>query len=206
MVFLFISILLSIATIIFLHSKIRIEILNFKFYSNKTNHINKNYKFIIQLIIFNKIRAVNIEINKNAIEKLNLKGKFEKTKLKFIENNVKIDSNIIKNISKLQFKTNYLNLDINLGTENSVYTSLLVPIISGIISYILSKNSYNEKSIYYKVEPIYYNQNIFNIELSGIFEIKMIHIINIIYILNRKKGVKNNERTSNRRSYDYSYE
>ena len=58
----------------------------------------------------------------------------------------------------------------------------------------------------YIITPLYFNQNIVNIEISGIFEIKMIHIINIIYILNKKEGVKKNERTSNRRSYDYSYE
>ena len=53
----------------------------------------------------------------------------------------------------------------------------------------------------FQIKPIYNNQNILNIALSGIFQIKMIHIINIIYILNKKEGVKNYERTSNRRAY-----
>ena len=64
--------------------------------------------------------------------------------------------------------------------------------------------NYKEQNI--NIYPVYNYQNLLNIEFSGIFEIKMIHIINIIYILNKKEGVKKNERTSNRRSYDYSYE
>ena len=57
----------------------------------------------------------------------------------------------------------------------------------------------------YNIKPIYNNQNLIIGEFSGIFQIKMIHIINI-YVLKRKEGVKKNERTSHRRSYDYSYE
>ena len=58
------------------------------------------------------------------------------------------------------------------------------------------------------MNPVYQNQNLVNLSVSGIFEVKLRHIINIIYILNRKekKGVKKYERTSNRGSYDYSYE
>ena len=36
--------------------------------------------------------------------------------------------------------------------------------------------------------------------------IKMIHIIDMLYRLNKKGEVKRYERTSDRRTYDYSYE
>lgn len=58
----------------------------------------------------------------------------------------------------------------------------------------------------YIIEPIYRNKNLINIAFSGIFELEMMHIINMISILNKKEGVKENERTSNRGAYDYSYE
>ena len=41
---------------------------------------------------------------------------------------------------------------------------------------------------------------------EGIFEIKTVNIINIIWNLKKKERRNENERTSNRRAYDYSYE
>ena len=64
---------------------------------------------------------------------------------------------------------------------------------------------YNENQKFL-IQPIYINQNLINIECSGIFEIEMIHIINTICIVNKKRKGDKNERTSNRRSYDYGYE
>ena len=52
----------------------------------------------------------------------------------------------------------------------------------------------------------YINKNLLNIEISSIFQIKMIHIINTICIVNKKRKGDKNERTSNRRPYDYGYE
>ena len=71
---------------------------------------------------------------------------------------------------------------------------------------IFKEKSTKKATTNFNVTPIYNNPNLINIEFSGIFEIKMIHIINIIYILNKKEGVEKNDGTSNRRAYDYSYE
>ncbi|MFR5312918.1 MAG: hypothetical protein ACLTGH_00600 [Clostridia bacterium] len=117
----------------------------------------------------------------------------------------KIKKEILKHFSDIQ--VNKLNLKIKIGTENVFFTSMIIPIVSSIISIILMKKITNVEKQKYVVEPIYLNQNILEILISGIFEIKMIHIISIIYILKQKEeGVKKNERTSNRRSYDYGYE
>lgn len=79
--------------------------------------------------------------------------------------------------------------------------------ISTVIAIFLSKKvkKYNDKQIF-SIKPIYANQNLIKIEFSGIFQIKMIHIINTICILNRKRRGGKGERTSNRRTYDYGYE
>ena len=75
-----------------------------------------------------------------------------------------------------------------------------------MISDLLKNKIKSYKTQKFNVKPVFINKNLLNIDFSGIFEIKMIHIINIIYILNKKEGVKKYERTSNRRSYAYSYE
>ena len=99
-----------------------------------------------------------------------------------------------------------LDLEIQFGTEVAFLTAMLVAIFSSAISIGISNMYVKEDNIHYQVEPIYTSQNFVKIAISGIFQIKMVHIINIIYVLNKKGGMKNNERTSNRRSYDYSYE
>lgn len=53
--------------------------------------------------------------------------------------------------------------------------------------------------------PMYRFGNSINLSLNCIINVKMVHIIYVIYIL-LKKGMIKNERTSNRGAYDYSYE
>ena len=101
-----------------------------------------------------------------------------------------------------------MDLKIGIGTENAALTSIIIPIISTILAILLREKIKSKEEQFFIITPIYQNQNYLNIKLSGIFEIKMNHIINIIHLLLRKnkKGVKKYERTSNRRPYDYSYE
>ena len=100
-----------------------------------------------------------------------------------------------------------MNLKVFIGTENASLTAFIIPVISTTLALILSKNlkKYNHKQIF-SITPIYVNQNLINIAFSGIIQIKMIHIINTICILNKKRKGDKYERTSNRRPYDYSYE
>ena len=60
---------------------------------------------------------------------------------------------------------------------------------------------------FYKIEPLYLNHNIYEIKLNCIFEIKMVHIINMIYyFIKKRRGENHEQRTSDRRAYGYSYE
>ena len=101
-----------------------------------------------------------------------------------------------------------MKLRIDIGTEDTVLTSFMVPILGMLISIFIKNNTTDYKKQNFIIQPIYFNKNLLNILFSGIFEFKMIHIINIIYILIRKEGVKKNERTttSNRRTYGHRYE
>lgn len=207
MVFLFIFLLVfMIFFCILIFSKIRIEIINFRFTSMNKKHLNENYKIIIKLRIFNKFTIFKIILTKNKLKNLNLKQDAKIIRTKIIENKNKIDKRVFKIIKNIKIIIKKLNLSIDIGTEDASLTALLVAIISSITGVIFRKSIIDSKKQIFKIVPVYVNKNLININVSGIFEIKMIHIINIIYILNKKEGVKYNERTSNRRAYDYSYE
>ena len=207
MVFLFYLIIaLMIIAILLLFSKIRIEIINFKFISLNKRHINKEYKFVLKLYILGKIPILKINITKTKLEKQKIKEKIEKIDMKAIQDKVKVDKNFFKAIKKINLKIEKFNLNMEIGTENATLTSVIVPAISTIIAIYLRKKIKNYENQTFIIQPVYQNQNLINIYISGIFEIKMIHIIDMLYMLNKKGEVKNYERTSNRRTYDYSYE
>ena len=203
MVFIFVLILIIVLLVF---SRIRIEVINFKFSSQTQRHINKDYKVIIKLCILKKIPILKVNITKTKLEKMKIKEKIKNIDFKIIQNKNKFDKNDIKAIKKSNININKINLNLEIGTENATLTSVIVPAISTILAILLSRKIENPKNQLFIIQPVYINQNLINIVFSGIFEMKMIHIINIIYILNRKKGVNKHERTSNRRSYDYSYE
>ena len=206
MVFLLVLIGLLIILVIIVTSKIRFQIKDFEYSLINMQHVNPKYKMQISWFIFGKIPIVRIDIDKTKINKLKIKEKITNIETEIIQGKKPINKNILKVIIKLDVKE--LNLKIDLGTENAALTSMIIPIISSILAIFLRKKIKSTEEQYFIITPIYQNQNYLNIELSGIFEIKMNHIINIIHLLLRKekKGVKKYERTSNRRSYDYSYE
>ncbi len=206
MVFLYIVVLLFIIITILIFSKVQLKIENFKFTSKDIKHINTDYKFSIKLYILSKIPILKISINKKILEKLKVKEKMKTFEKELLENKLKIDKNFLKAIKQLNITVKQLNLNIDLGTENASFTSILIPIISTIISILLRDKIKDYKNQHFIVNPIFTNQNLINIELYSIIEIKMIHIIDSIYVLNKKEGEDKYERTSNRRSYDNCYE
>ena len=206
MVFLFFISVFIIFICILTFSKIRIEIINFKFTSMSEKHLNEDYKIIIKLRIFSKFTIIKIILTEKKLKRLNLQQEAKIIKTRIIENKSKIDKKIFKVMKKIKINIKKINLSINIGTENASLTALLVAIISSITGIVFRKSIIDSKKQLFRIVPVYINKNLINIAVSGIFEIKMIHIINIIYVLNKKEGVKKNERTSNRRTYDYSYE
>lgn len=208
MVFLFVLIAIIILAVILSFSKIRIQIVNFRFDSQTKRHMNKNYEVILKLYVLGFLPILKINITKTKLEKIKLKEKMKNIDFKFLEENPSLNREIWKAIRKLDIAIKNINLHIDLGTENACLTSILVPAISTVIAIVLRKKVKKFENQIFIINPIYQNQNLVNLFISGIFEIKMSHIINIIYIFNKKekKGVKKYERTSHRRSYGYSYE
>ena len=208
MVFLLILVIFLILLIIFAFSKLQLQLQEFNFSSINKEHINKKYKLIFSWYILGKLPIIKIKIDKTRFSKLKVKEKFASIEMDIVQGKRQIDKNILSIIKKVKFEIKKIDLKIDIGTENAELTSLIVPAISTLIVLYLKEKIKSKNEQIFIVQPIYKNQNYLNIEFSGIFEIKINHIINIIHLLLRKekKGVKEYERTSNRRSYDYSYE
>ena len=208
MVFIFILliIILMIITI-----KIKIEFKDLKFSSQNKEHLNKNYKIEIVIYTFKFIPILKFKITnkkiKDALNNEKIKKMINNQKTNIIENRKDIDVKAIKKIKNIKIEIDTIDLNISLGTEDAAMTAFIIPVISTFIALFLSQRikKYNDKQVFL-IKPIYINQNLINIEFSGIFKIKMIHIINTICILSKKKKGDKNERTSNRRPYDYGYE
>lgn len=202
--FVFLIIILMIITI-----KIKINFKDFEFSSQNKEHLNKNYKIKITIYTFNFIPVFKLKITNEKIKKAMNNEKIRKTineqKTKIIENRKDIDIEAIKEIKNIKVEIDEMNLQILIGTENASITAFIIPVISTILAIFLSKSieKYNDKQLFC-VTPLFIDQNLINIDFSGIFQIKMIHIINTICKVKRK-GDKN-ERTSHRKPYDYSYE
>lgn len=188
-----------------LFSDINIKIQNLNVDSERKIN-NQYFSCIIVCKVFGKIPLLKYKI---PIEKFINKVKdkeWEKNNLKKIKKlgGINFFRELIKNlkVKLVQFKFNA-----NIGIEDAVITSLIVGTFSAVISIILSKIAIigKENKFYYKINPVY-NKNMYKIELDCIIRVKMVHIISVIYMVLKKKGEKKNERTSNRRSYEYGYE
>ena len=172
--------------------RIKIKFKDFEFSSQKKEHLNKNYKIEITIYTFNfipisKLKITNKKINK-ALSNEKIKKVINEQKTKIIENRKNIDIEAIKEIKNIKMEIDEMNLKISLGTEDAAITAFIIPIISTFIAIILSQKvrKYNDNQKF-SIQPVYINQNLINIEFSGIFQIKMIHIINTICIVNFRK-------------------
>ncbi len=201
-----IFILLIITLILIILSTLHIQIKNLSV-SNMEPKNKNEYSIIFSLYLGNKIKWIWYSLNNDRVRKMYSKMQLEKLDLKKFRKD--FTAKDLKELPKLQPKISYLSLDANLGVVSPVVTSFLVATISSAISITLpylAKKLKRENYIY-NIKPIYNNKNLYKINLNCIIEIKMVHIINIIYML-LKKGRKKNEcsTTSNRKPYAYSYE
>ncbi len=211
MVFLLFIIIFILLALVF--SNIKVEIDNFNFSSETKKHINDKYKIIFKWCVFYKLPILKISITKDKIERLKnkdrIKRQFKNFESKVFSNKRMFNKKMIGAIKKVKLEILNMDLSIKIGTNDAGTTSILVPIIATILSICIKnkiKLKKNYEEIKYIIKPDYSGKNNINVEFSGIFQIKLIHIINIIYILNKKKGVKKIERASNTKPYEYGYE
>ena len=195
MFFLFIFIIIFI--IIAIHtSKVGIEIINLQINTQflKEQKINKDSRIYVYLLLFNYFKLFKKEIREINFKNIKLQNK--DIDIKFLKNkDFKINyKELLKNI-KIEIKK--INLSLKIGTENAALTAILVGMIASVLGIIIKRPKY-------EIIPIYTGENLINLKLDGIFTIYLMHYIYSL-ILNRKRRDEN-ERTSNRKSYDNCYE
>ena len=149
-----------------------------------------------------ELEVENFEINKaDIIIKFGiLKFKLNKEKLKNIISNhkskINLEVNDFKEIIK-KIEIPKLNINAKFGTGEPNSTAFFVAIVSSIIGIALARKIENPR---YTIEPVYGDMNYIFLSINCIFEIKLVHIINIFIKLKRKEYQKYG-RTPNRRSY-----
>lgn len=211
-IFLIILILLFLITSFFLLillSNLEIEIDKFVFDSN--NKKANKYLFYIKLKFIDKITWIKIKIDNKKINKVRnskffnmyISEKLNKTEIikKIMKDNKKYKVKI-RDIQKLDLNIKQLYLDMEIFLLDNIFTSFSVVTIASILSIILAKSvkRYKNNKYKYSINPIYGFKTSVKINLNCIINIKVIHIINMIYFI-RKRSVKYYDRTSNSRTY-----
>lgn len=200
-------ILIGITAILIIASTLHIQIKNLSISNMQTKNNNK-YAIIFSIYFANKIKYIWFNLNSKRAKKIYSKVQLEKIDLRKFKKVFKLSD--LKELTKLHLKILDLNLDMNIGTKSPLVTSFLVVTISNAISLLLPHlvNNLKDNRYFYNIKPLYYNKELYKINLDCIIEIKMVHIINVIYYIFLKKGRRKNERstTSNRKSYAYSHE
>lgn len=206
----FIILFLILGILLFILSTIRIDVQEFKF-NNQKKENKCNYSFFIDLYFLDKIKIFSLMFNKEKVQKLNqkmdLQNKIKDVDFKKVKRDLPSKKEIKQLVEKLKIKLEEFHLILQIGTEDVIITSAIVTGIASILGIILAKliKNYKKEKYRYEIIPVY--KNMVNLSFDCIIKVKMIHIISIIYKLAsiRKEKIKY-ERTSNRRSYDYSYE
>ena len=194
-----------ILTIIFILlivlSEIKIIIDNLEI-SMTNENIESVYEIRIEVFILKKIKLLKLIINNNDCSQLfkkdTFKKKIEKIKRENLSNR-KIDIDTIKKVKKIieYFNVNLFNLKLYIDTEDIIFTSYLVGIISAILPNLLRNLSIDFKgyNCKYSIVPIYNNKNYIFLKFDSIISIKIVHIINMLKTIRGRQ----NERASNRR-------
>ena len=198
--FICIFLLLTITVIILSTISIRIE----EFKASNFNECGKlkiDYKVFFELFLLNKLKIFSIKIDKELVNKLNVKQKMKNINFKQVKTDMPSPKELKELINKLQVRVDKLNLKAEIGTIDVIITSAIITILASVIGIGFAKviKKYDKEKYNYEIYPIYQNKNLIKLNLNCIIKVKMVHIIFVIYLLIKK-------RTSNRRSYGYSYE
>ena len=160
------------------------------------------FKIQLKLKVLNTIPILKFTIDSNLLKKEKMKESIKKIESKVIEE--KFNFIKIENLKNLKLDLKNLDLKVLIGIEDASINAIFVGTISIIISMLLGFIANENNNCNWKVIPIYQNTNLIKINLTCIFSLKIMHIINTIIIL-KKKGEKN-VRTSDRKAYIYGNE
>lgn len=193
LVFLFVLlIILSIIILLLALTTIQIQINNLVIKDNK----KKDGEIIIVLKLLKIIPYLEINL---------LDSKFIKKEMA-LKKNSKLKNKIsLKNLLKI-VKLEELYIKLNLQSENLVVLTFVTVLISTILSIIFTQNMISEEEGKYSVNMKFGNNTKYELYITSILNIKIIHIISIMCENLIKRRVDTNARKSYRRTYEYNHE
>ena len=194
-----IIIFITLSILIFALSNSKLEIKKLHI-SNTEEKLKVDFILNIGIYFLNKVKIVKFTIDNYKISDLLKSGKLDINKFK--QNNP-INKDIIKSIKRDDFIIEYLKLEGYFGTFNTVLSAWIYGIINSIIPILIARKL--EGTYTNNIEFLNINENKININLNCIISIKMVNIINVLHYL-KKKGGKDNGKSSDRRTYAYSNE
>ena len=172
---------------------------NFSTEKIQGKYFSQKYKVFLSFCI-GKFNLFRLKFTEDRLQSKGMKNNVDKIKKRMKQDQNYSNVSLFRIIKKSKIKIEKINLDINIGIEDAEATAILVGGISGVIANLL--RGIDNK--YFLVSPVY-GKNILKINIESIITVKVIHIIYMIYILQKIRR-KENVRTSNRRSYANSYE
>ncbi len=209
----FILIILTLFIVGILFSTLNIRVEKLYFSNQSLEKLKWNYFIVLELSLFSMIKAIKLRIDPKRVEKIlkkrNIKEKVKEINFKQIKQDLPDKEEQVKLMKRLKIKLEEFHFVLELGTKDVLITSAMIAFLSSVLGIAIARviKKYQEEKYEYKMIPVYQNKNIINLNLNCIIQVKMVHIICIIFTLLRKRKEKQkHERTSNRRSYDYSYE
>lgn len=208
----FIILFCIVLAIILNSSTIRIRVQDF-YFSNKTkNKWYYDYTICLEIQLWKRITIFKIAITKEKIKqlvkKIDLKKKVENTNFRKVKEELPSKRELREQFKKLDINIEEFHLKLEFGTQDVIITSAILTILASLLGGVFARyiHHYEKEKYEYKMTPIYENKNIVKLFLNCIIQVRLVHIIRIIYyFIKKRKENKKYERTSNRRSYDYSY-
>lgn len=171
---------------------INIEECEISYNENKNNKFNiEKLKIRVQIYLFKFIKLLSINVNKDILAKIKYKLTIEEFQ-KLNDEQKRGVIFAIKNIRKLRVKIKTIDLDLDLGTENMLATTFLVPVISTALSTLITSNMEDENlgektNCKFKVTPKYINTN--NFKLKGTSKIYF-DTIRILFLFEKYEEAK----------------
>ncbi len=200
-----IIIVITVLVILVINSSIQLNVKKLEI--GNLNKEKNNYKIELLLKVFDRFTVYKTVIEKERMQEIYDSKIFKKLHIKQdLKNEIRFrKQEFLELLKTIQIEIVKLNLKINIGLEDAPITALAVGVLSSIISIILPflLKPTNLKHCKYFIMPLYMQRNLYNIKLKGIIKLKLVHIIYVIYILVKKRRDED-ERASNRRTYDYS--
>lgn len=199
LVFFYVCLGIGIILLILALSTLQIQFENLKIENNKI--IEGKIKFILKVLkIFSyfELDILESKFFKNKIKLENIQKNLTKDKM----SKYKIEA---KEIMKF-INVEELYIKIDLQGENIILLSFITVILSTILSVIMAKNNLDKEFGKYKVKLNYNLKPMYELNISSVVSIKVIHIISIMCENLRKRRVKENANKSYRRSYGHNYE